>query len=300
MATEFYENLPFEDYCKIEAINASAIKVAVTPDHFRAYLAGEMKREDTPDMRLGRAIHCRLLEPEHFDQRFPTIGRCSATLMSGKNKGDQCKSTGAFVKDGECWCGLHKPDGAAMPMDYVDIDELKRVIEVAKNIKLSPANQFLKGSGYCEAVFVWDYAGLRMKTRIDRLGISDDQITIVDLKKRQVGKCDDDSVRKASYDNGYHLAALLNVAAVMSHFGKDRPIKFYLLFTEDTAPYQSNLIEADDMDLMIAKRTVEGRLSAYKACLATGKWTGYQSIPENVHQGILPSWERQRFLASEG
>lgn len=63
-----YYDMDFEAYCRLDGINASAVKGAggCSPRHLKAYLDGDLPNEDTPAKRLGRAIHCLILEPDRF------------------------------------------------------------------------------------------------------------------------------------------------------------------------------------------------------------------------------------------
>lgn len=95
---QVHYNMPFDEYCTLQGINASALKGdgATSPKHLKAVLDGEIVSEDSNDKRLGRAIHCSILEPDRFETAFPVATPCQATLKSGANAGSDCGSKSSF------------------------------------------------------------------------------------------------------------------------------------------------------------------------------------------------------------
>lgn len=377
MADIFYD-MSFEEYCKIPAINASAIKKGITPSHLNAYLTGEMESGDTDDRRFGRGIHCGVLEARLLSDRFPVSTNCVGPVKA--RNGALCGNFGKyrstialhqddqrgqaihmltaagfrvrhesesgslyFVREKEhirvsdhdanddtkqwmddnratdirigekdsplalvptlrhfCddiqpltfwYCGTHKPENCEQPADFLTQGEADKLQKMIAKLDASPASEFLRYGLYrSEVVIVWDRNGTLCKTRIDQLGIGPDRIKIVDLKKSLVGECDEESCQYKTKRLGYHIAAAMNVEAVAAYFGDAKPIDFYLLFQEDSAPFEPNLLEASENDLLVGQRVIDARLRLYRECLMDGRFYGYQHIPENVHQGILPDY----------
>lgn len=286
-----YYDMPFDDYCKLPGINASAVKGVggCSPSHLRAYLAGEIERTDSPDMRFGRAMHCMILEPDRFDAAFPVAGRCSQLLASGEHKGQPCGANSSRMV-GDSWrCGTHGKDGIE-PSDFVTAGEKSRLVKLQERLRESPANQFLARLGYSECVIQWQQLGFTLKTRIDRLAHEPGRITLIDLKKMQVGKGGWEDCQKSCLNYGYHIATWFHLMAVRAAFGDSIAVESYLLFVEDSAPFGTHLLCVSDDDLEIADHQVVSRLSAYQRCLKSGKWFDYQLAINPEKRGILPPY----------
>lgn len=283
--------MDFEAYCQLPDINASALKGVggCSPAHLRAYLAGEIARTDSPDMRFGRAMHCMVLEPERFTAAFPVAGRCQQALTSGERKGQACGNTGSRLVDGQWRCGTHGKDGVE-PSDFVTAGESSRLQKLGKRLKESPANQFLARPGYSECVIQWQQLGFTLKTRIDRLAVEQDRITLIDLKKMQVGKGGWEDCQRSCLNYGYHIATWFHLMAVRAAFGDSIAVESYLLFVEDSEPFGTHLLCVSDDDLEIADHQVVSRLSAYHRCLKSGKWFDYQMVINPNKSGILPQY----------
>jgi hypothetical protein len=294
-----YYGMSFEDYCDLPGINASAIKKGITPSHMHAYLSGEMDNTDTDDRRFGRAIHCGILEGKVLAERFPIATPCAAILKSGARKNLPCGSSSSYRFDGLWYCGKHSPDGSDQPADFISLDQKRRLEKMIAKLRDSMAHEHLRhGEYHGEVCIQWMRGDLLCKTRIDQLGIGRDSIHIVDLKKSLVGKADEEECRKKVLNLGYHIAAKMNVEAVEATFGTAKPIQFYLLFQEDSAPFEVNLMPATNDDLLVAQRTIDARLNLYSMCLKAGKFYGYQWLPEHMEHdgGILPAWYVEKVL----
>ena len=283
--------MDFESYCKLDGINASALKGVggCSPAHLRAYLAGEIARTDSPDMRFGRAMHCMVLEPERFKDAFPVAGRCQQALASGERKGQPCGNTGSRLVGGEWRCGTHGKDGAE-PSDFVTAGEASRLEKLGKRLKDSPANQFLARPGYSECVIQWNQLGFTLKTRLDRMAVEPERITLIDLKKMQVGKGSFEDCQKSCQNYSYQIASWFHLMGVRAAFGDAITVESYLLFAEDDEPFGTHLLCVSDDDLEIADNQVVTRLGNYKRCLKSGQWWDYQIAINPDKRGILPAY----------
>lgn len=123
-----YQDVPFEQYASWRAINSGVVKwMKVSPKHGQAALNGEIRSDDTRSMKLGRAIHCRILEPDTFADRFVVSRNCEAELKSGDRKGQQCGCNATFLGlDGKFYCGKHSPQ---------DCDTSREIITAEDGVK---------------------------------------------------------------------------------------------------------------------------------------------------------------------
>ncbi len=292
------QHISFAEYAKIPAISASALKGigSISPAHLKAYLDGFISSEDTPDMRFGRAMHSIILEPDTFAENWPVAYPCSAQLASGKRKGEACGCSSSY-HDGLNWyCGTHKPENAIAPTDFITEDESKRLMVLRDKLRESPANHYLARKGYSEAVIVWDRCGFKLKTRIDRLAVDEAKrhAVIVDLKKCRVGKATDELMRKECLDRKYHVQAAMNIDAVREVYGDDYTVDWFIVFIEDSEPFESNILQADEDDIEDGMQSIVTQLQRFRACQKSGKYFGYTCVIDEPHRGILPLWHRQQ------
>lgn len=82
-----YRDMPFAEYAAIDAINSGIVRwgFKATMRHMLAAREGRIDNDDTKDRKFGRAIHCRLLEPERYRTDFLIATKCVATVKSQKH-----------------------------------------------------------------------------------------------------------------------------------------------------------------------------------------------------------------------
>src|SRR5690606_23675225 len=132
----------------------------------RAAMDGKLPDSDSDAKRLGRAIHCRLLEPHLYPTSFPQVEKCSAKMKPAK-KGDEpkpCRNYGTVIKtDGEWLCGVHAQGDEYRPVDFVTPEEAERVEEIRVNAFSHREIQHIRRFGGSEVSIVFDLCGVRCK-----------------------------------------------------------------------------------------------------------------------------------------
>ncbi len=300
-----YYDMPFSEYCELDGINASALKGVgkCSPLHLKAYLDGDLPSNDTPDKRLGRAIHSMLLEPHLFDEAFPTATKCWAYVDqkdNGKVVKDEdgkvvrlrCTNQG-YHRNNDLWyCGVH---GKKWPEvdDYVTKEERLRMAALEATIKRDPSMELLR-PGVSEVVIQWEQFGLTLKTRIDRIVVDPNPVLIVDIKKCRVGYGEDETCKKECGDRGYHVQAWFHRAAANAAFG-DCDVTQHFLFVEDSFPFCTNALQVDDDDIKIAEFEVSTALQRFKRCKESGHYFGYQMVVDPLKSGVLNGWYKKPF-----
>ena len=291
--------MPFDDYCRLPGINASAVKGVggCSPRHLKAYLDGDLPNEDSAAKRLGRAIHCLILEPDRFEESFPTVKQCWAVVKGDVKKGTdehRCYNQGTHQHNDLFYCGVHGKAYEELA-DYITKDEETRLAALKYALRSDPCAEYLRRPGHSEIVIQWNQYGLQLKTRIDRLAITGTSALLLDIKKMRVGYGSDDQCRKECADRGYHLQAIFHWDGVRAAFG-ELDVQQFFLFVEDDYPFCTNMLPVDDEDRRIATEVVSSKLSVFKACQATGVYHGYQIVVDPEKQGILPMWLRNQYI----
>jgi hypothetical protein len=294
----FYESVSFETYRAWPAVNNSALKwLDVTPAHYRAFVDGRIPDSDSAALTFGRALHCRLLEPTLFDERFIVAGRCGAVMKSGDRQGQPCGAPGKAVGDDGTWfCGKHSgtlPEPSQQVLSDTDAELVMGAAASVKHHKV--VNLFRKQGGFeCSAVAEID--GLLLKGRFDKW-IPGRTGTILDVKKVRVGHAHYAAFQRSllpascgmsSY--GYAMQAHLycRIAEVLTG---TRP-RFMFVLVEDGPPFGVQVYECDSETHAIAGHDLARHIQTIKQCEASGVWPGYtnQAGQADVQPIGLPDW----------
>lgn len=158
-----YHDTTFETYRKIPALNQSTLKlldpdIGGTPLHARAAFKGELERDDSEALRLGRLEHLWIVEGEAEFRRRTVI---APTYCEGEVKskgGIRCDNKPKFLAgDGKWFCGTHaKNIEVTEPADYCTDSDVSRIRAMAEAVRSHPIQQHLARPGWSECVGVWD------------------------------------------------------------------------------------------------------------------------------------------------
>jgi len=261
-------NMSFADYLAIDAVNSHSVIAGskYTMRHMQAHRRGELSFDETDDLRFGRAMHHKILEPDTFDASWPVAATCCAEIGSGKSKGQKCgKSAGFCTADRRFWfCGTHaKPVDAQPAGDHISEDESTRIENIIKELANAGHLKKFRRAGWSEVVIEFDFMGVKCKARLDRLSL--DGPSIIDCKKCRVGHADQKSFSRSVWDYGYHIQAAFYSLAVKAAIG-EWPL-FTWMIIEDKPPHCVNVIDASDFDLRAGRFCVETTLSQWKRCI---------------------------------
>lgn len=297
---DLYHWKSFADYLGWKAVNSGVLKWGlVTPAHFAAAFDGKIDSEDSPDRLMGRAIHCAILEPESFDERFIVSGSCAAILgKSAARAGLACGATASTLgTDGKWYCGKHDGPVTPQPIDaeIITADQKLRALAVKNALHHLPVEireSLARPGGYSEVSGIWEEYDLPCKLRLDRgfLQIDGpDKPLILDVKKTQVGKAGREDCRKAIKNYRYDIQQAWYRRGVEYHI-KVRP-DFWWIFVEDNFPFGVNIVRADDVDYSIGIQ--DALLSLRKYVTRKDDPPRYIEIPEQITDGGLPAAYRQ-------
>lgn len=286
-----YTAYGFDEYASWPLLNISTLLWAdKTLEHLKAAIDGQVSIESRA-LNFGRAVHCRLLEPDEYKKRFVVAKPCQAKLKSGTRKGLPCGCTASYL-DGETWlCGSHKGDNYIEPSEFISPAEAQDIDRMAVKIGQHPVVNLIRQHGGYESSIVWKFADVRCKGRLDKL-ITNAQCpdTIVDLKKVRVGHGGPTKFAKSIISYSYHTRAAWYCDAVKSITGR-LPV-FIWIVVEDGPPYSIAVYRADDYDLSIGRFEYRRFLNYYSRSMISGEWPGYTSDIERIY---LPDWYRKQF-----
>jgi hypothetical protein len=249
-----------DEYDAIDAMRWSRLKLmAKSPLAFHAYQPGG----DSPAMRLGRAIHTAVLEPERFKERHPVF------------QGAQ--------RRGKVWDEFAAEHAGA---DVLSLDEYHRASMAAESVRSHPvARRFFEQRGHSEQVITWSEPTTHVmcKAKIDRVG--EQLIELIELKS--VGSMDFEPFRFSA-----HFARLLYHGQVAFYAdglveGIGLRVPPVVIAVESDEPYDVAVYEIPGETIAAGRTLYQRLLRRYVECTRAGKWPG---VCEQEIRLDLPRW----------
>lgn len=250
------DGVSFAEYSKIQAVNLSTLKeLRRSPAHYRHRLLAP--REDSDSMRLGRAIHAAVLEPDGF------LARC-ALWKDGRRAGKK-------------WDRFEAENAGREILKEDEWDLCLAVQRAVRNDKY--AARYFQG-GKAEQTVVWcdPETGIRCKARIDYLGAQ-----IADLKTGR--DMSPDVFGRQSWKLGNHIQAAMYSDAVAVASG--RAPEFVFVAVEVADPHVVQVYRVPDAVFEVGRDAYRSMLRALKEYREQDRWPGYFDGEVDLE---LPRW----------
>jgi len=268
MKTGIYSGISNDDYHGGVGISKSGLDVlARSPLHYWSkYLDPNRERkEPTPAMKLGTAIHTAVLEPDEFTKRHMVAPQVDRRTKDGKATWEQ------FVADAE-----------AAGADLISADDFATCQAISRQVREHPTARKVFANGTPELSAYWTDAetGLLCKCRPDWLGLP----LIVDLKSTEDASAE--GFAKSAWNFRYWVQAAWYVDGIEQATGQ-RPDAFVFAAFEKSAPYACAFYFADEAMLDMGRREYRRLLRILADCTAADRWPGYTT---DVMPLGVPAW----------
>lgn len=268
IAGVFYDMIEQEYRAQTAIAGSDAKKILppLTPSHYAAHMAGEIKREPSKAMLLGTMAHVAVLEPKLLDTAF-------VEKPEGKE--------GDFrTKEGKEW----RASIGTTPI--LDADEARAVRGIRDSITAhSAARELLADCDTEVALFGEHRTGLWIKGRVDALKVPTDLETIVvDVKTTSAGADYSTFSRQAAQLN-YHLSAAWYCH--LAGLNGLPPARFYWVVVEVTPPYAVAVYEIAPDALDLGVGMMNDALQLIAECEDRCEWPGYATEVQSLN---LPAW----------
>lgn len=255
-------------YRKDPGIAQSHLKsILVSPAHYQAAL--KRRFAVSPNMVLGSALHCAVLEGE------------AAFKASYVERPEDIKLT---TKDGKEWAATQKRKGLTV-LNGEQVEQLKGMTKALQQLEWFAPERQEELRKYSELSIYWDWCGMDCKARLDRVIELPDKVLVLDLKTT-------DSVNqrkfldKVIYLNYLFQAAYYSKAAEVAF---QKPAEFIFVGVERDAPNCVDYFTPGQSMILEGQKQCEHALQTLKECILTDEWPG---PPPSMNRLELPEWYR--------
>jgi exodeoxyribonuclease VIII len=226
-----------------------------------AHAQFKRKSENKPSksMRRGTALHCLVLEPDFFEERF-YVGEYELNTIKGKEAAAIAEQLGK---------------------QYIRAADLADCRTMARSLRVHPAAAQLLTQGQAELSFFWKEfdSGIECKCRPDWFvpGICCDVKTARDASP--------EGFAKDSWQHGYAMQSAFYVDGLAA---VGQPCNHFLfLVVENTAPFACAVYAASEMFMTKGREQYKKALRIYAECSTTNVWPSYS---EEIQYLNPPKW----------
>lgn len=283
MQPGIYSGISNDDYHGGVGISKSGLDVlARSPMHYWAkYLdPNRERREPTPTMKLGTAIHTAVLEPHEFAARYLTVPD-DAPRKPTEAQRNAKKPSDDTVAAIEWWDAFHFMANGREILDAKDYEVCQRISE---RVRSHPTARAVFADGVAEQSVYWEdpETGVLCKCRPDWLPAGG--AMIVDLKSTE--DASRDAFMRSAWTYRYWVQAAWYLDGIEIATGQ-RPEAFVFAAFEKSAPYAPAFYFADNEMIQMGRREYRRLLAIMAECQRTGVWPGYDTA---VTPLSLPLW----------
>lgn len=256
-------NLPNEEYHKIDAISKSRLSDASISmlKYFDSHIAPQTAEDEdeTPaqkkNLTFGSALHCRILEPERYEEEYLIVPKVDKRTKQGKEDfahyEDRCAAEGKTM--------------------ILDKDAAKCEI-IAKKIHEHPvAGKLIGASTLKETSIFWEdpVTGEKCKCRPDTILLGNGII----LDTKSARGVEEFQIEGENWERRHHFSP--------AHYGMGVEIAlgvvinaYIFIASEKVRPFDTQLYIFDDLSLQAGQQHVRSLINQISECKKTGIWPG--------------------------
>lgn len=256
--------------------------IARSPAHYWAKYRDPNREpeEETPAKIEGRALHCAILEPDTFEQRFICMPK-DAPRRPSPQQVNAKKPSPDTVAAVEFWREFEAKRGNATLIEGKTRDDVQRCAEVVQRV---PEVSYLIGRAKLEQSYfaIEPETGALVKVRPD--GYAQDIRVYADLKSTVDAREDPFSKACGNYGTDRQLALGMDV---LEWCGIGKPNTAILIAFEREPPYGVMVYEPDATFIRSGQNDYMRSLRVYARCVTDNNWPGY---PGGIFPLSLKPW----------
>jgi hypothetical protein len=270
---EYEENvlldIPAEEYHanKSRVGHSALVKMVRSPVHFLDAISSQ---EETAALRLGKAVHTAVLEPEIFKSTYKVQPKFDRRTKDGKTAAD------LWEKENQ-------------GCEFISDDEMDGIHGIVSAIATHAGATSMLSKGVFEKTVLWTHeeTGILCKIRPDCL-VTDDRgeiVAAIDLKTTQ--NAEKRKFAKSMADYGYDLQAAFYTDGLKKVIGREVP--FFFLAVESKAPHGVALYKTGERTIEVGRKKYSDALALLKWCRENQSWPSYQVFGE-AEEIDIPFW----------
>jgi pyruvate-formate lyase-activating enzyme len=247
--------------------------ILISPAHYQAALT--KRWQTTPNMLLGSALHCAVLEGT------------AAFESSYIERPDDIKLN---TKDGKEWAAEQKKQRKTV-LTGEQTQQLKGMVKALQTLEWFEVAEQERLRKYSELSIYWEWCGMDCKARLDRVIELEDKVLVLDLKTT-------DSVQPKKFIDkviglNYMFQAAYYTEAAARAFKK--PAEFIFIGVERDAPHSIDYFCPGEDMVAEGHKQCEHALSLLKQCILTDEWPNQ---PPTLKTMSLPDWYKSPVSAT--
>lgn len=272
-----------EKYFAVPATSNSDLKkLGRSPAHYKEYKANPP--EQTVAMAAGSALHCAILEPDEFMNRYTILpdnapAKPTAAMLKAANPSESSLERIQF------WDQFEKMNQGKIILNNEKAAEYLHVGGLIRNHESLQA--FFNNGKPEQAVFAKDpITGLDVKCKPDYLTVVGEYKILVEVKSTEDAR--PDAFKRTAFNFGYFQGAAF-YSAIMDWAGLGAPDLYIMVAFERSAPYGIQVYELPEEALEYGERRYREALTLMAYCLETDTWPNYDTEIQPLQ---LPAWAR--------
>lgn len=266
----FFYDVPEAEYHKrtLGEANNGGLKILRdrSPAHYKAWAEGLADKKDSKALKMGRIVHCAILEYDRFTREYLLMPNFGA-MQSSKNRAER----DAWLKD--------QAPGAII----VDVEQLSTAKAMRESILRHKTARLIIENGKPEVTMRWidQRTGLRCRARIDwyvpSMGFAMDLKSTLDAGPREFAR----SIAKFEYhvQHCFYASGTKDLGA---------PIENYLILAaEKEAPNAVGVYHIDAAAEERGFEILDKTMAKLAECVRTNTYPAYSDDIETI---TLPGW----------
>jgi hypothetical protein len=152
-----------------------------------------------------------------------------------------------------------------------------------------------------EVTALWiDRCGkLPARTRMDRLYIGGERITVIDYKTTEMSAAPD-AVSRAIYQNNYHFQDAFYRRGLRHIFPEidrhEKKLDFIFIVQEQEPPFEMSIVQIDASARLIGEKMASNAFRVWRKCIEANDWPGY---PSGIVTAEFPAFLDTKWCARE-
>lgn len=226
----------------------------------RKYIDGVTEQVETPALTLGKAVHCRILEPKEFGRRYTIAPSIDRRTKEGKQLWEN------FMQDADGLTILTK-------------EQDEQIERINTAIYSHPAARYLLNLEADSEIMVnWTdvISGHKCRGIFDRLTLNN---ICIDIKTT-----DDASPKgfaRSCHKYRYHVQAAFYTDGHLAASGE--PLEgFFFIAVEKAEPHLVGVYYLNEQDIARGREQYREDINKFTACLESDTWEGYGDAVQEI------------------